>query len=47
MDSVWPEPRRKLPPRPTAPDPYKAVIGGILRADPTFNGTIIETGTDS
>ncbi|WP_406502688.1 Mu transposase domain-containing protein [Streptomyces sp. NBC_01602] len=33
MDSVWPEPRKKLPPRPTALDPYKAVIDGILRAD--------------
>ncbi|WP_224285184.1 hypothetical protein [Streptomyces sp. LS1784] len=33
VDSVWPEPRKKLPPRPTAPDSYKAVIDGILRAD--------------
>ncbi|WP_328624200.1 hypothetical protein OHA88_03730 [Streptomyces sp. NBC_00353] len=32
VDSVWPEPRKKLPPRPTALDPYKAVIDGILRA---------------
>ncbi|MFD8260151.1 IS21 family transposase [Streptomyces griseoluteus] len=33
VDSVWPEPRKKLPPRPSALDPYKAVIDGILRAD--------------
>ncbi|MER6470960.1 IS21 family transposase [Streptomyces collinus] len=33
VDSVWPEPRKKLPPRPTALDPYKAVIDEILRAD--------------
>ncbi|MFD9242821.1 IS21 family transposase [Streptomyces sp. NPDC059556] len=33
VDSVWPEPRKKLPPRATALDPYKAAIDGILRAD--------------
>ncbi len=33
VDSVWPEPRKKLPPRATALDPYKAVVDGILRAD--------------
>jgi hypothetical protein len=33
LDSAWPEPRKPLPPRPSALDPYKAVIGGILRAD--------------
>ncbi|MBY8345804.1 IS21 family transposase [Streptomyces spinosirectus] len=33
VDSVWPEPRKKLPPRPTALDPYKPVIDEILRAD--------------
>ncbi|MFE4515701.1 transposase [Kitasatospora sp. NPDC056783] len=33
VDSLWPEPRKKLPPRPTAMDPYKAVIDGILQAD--------------
>ncbi|WP_220040878.1 IS21 family transposase [Streptomyces sp. NTH33] len=33
VDSVWPEPRKKLPPRPTALDPYKPVIDGMLRAD--------------
>ncbi|MGW6487122.1 hypothetical protein [Streptomyces sp. NPDC055056] len=33
VDSVWPEPRKKLPPRPTALDPYKTVIDEILRAD--------------
>jgi transposase len=33
VDSTWPEPRKPLPPRPSALDPYKAVIDGILRAD--------------
>ncbi|WP_051742308.1 transposase [Kitasatospora sp. MBT66] len=33
VDSVRPEPRKKLPPRATALDPYKAVIDGILQAD--------------
>ncbi|MDO0929765.1 IS21 family transposase [Streptomyces sp. TG1A-8] len=33
LDSAWPEPRKKLPPRATALDPYKPVIDGILRAD--------------
>ncbi|MEU7050869.1 hypothetical protein [Streptomyces eurythermus] len=33
MDSVWPEPRKKLPPRPTALDPYKPVIDEMLRTD--------------
>jgi hypothetical protein len=33
LDSAWPEPRKKLPPRPSTLDPYKAVIDGILRAD--------------
>ncbi|WP_437041189.1 IS21 family transposase [Streptomyces sp. enrichment culture] len=33
LDSAWPEPRKPLPPRPSALDPYKAVIDGILRAD--------------
>ncbi|MFJ4526213.1 hypothetical protein ACIP4Y_35755 [Streptomyces sp. NPDC088810] len=33
VDSVWPEPRKKLPPRPTALDPFKPVIDEILRAD--------------
>ncbi|MEU2629955.1 hypothetical protein [Kitasatospora sp. NPDC007106] len=33
VDSVWPEPRKKLPPRATALDPFKAVVDGILRAD--------------
>jgi transposase len=42
VDSVWPEHRKKLPPRPTALDPYKPVVDRL-----TFNGTIIETGTDS
>jgi hypothetical protein len=39
LDSAWPQPRKPLPSRPSALDPYKAVIDG--------NGTIIETGTDS
>uniref|UniRef100_UPI002F90F177 IS21 family transposase n=1 Tax=Streptomyces sp. NBC_01553 TaxID=2975877 RepID=UPI002F90F177 len=33
LDSSWPEPRKKLPPRATTLDPYKAVIDEILRAD--------------
>ncbi|MGW3661357.1 hypothetical protein ACWD6R_39620 [Streptomyces sp. NPDC005151] len=33
VDSVWPEPRKKLPPRPTALDTYKPAIHGILRSD--------------
>jgi transposase len=33
LDSAWPGPRKPLPPRPSALDPYKAVIDGILRAD--------------
>ncbi|MEU2982040.1 hypothetical protein [Streptomyces hirsutus] len=33
LDSAWPEPRKKLPPRATALDPYKPVIDEILRAD--------------
>ncbi|WP_369780716.1 IS21 family transposase [Streptomyces sp. R33] len=33
VDSVWPEPRKQLPPRPTALDPYKPVIDGMLQAD--------------
>ncbi|WP_261720544.1 IS21 family transposase [Streptomyces sp. FZ201] len=33
LNSAWPEPRKPLPPRPSALDPYKAVIDGILRAD--------------
>ncbi|MEU1947034.1 IS21 family transposase [Streptomyces sp. NPDC020125] len=33
VDSVWPEPRKKLPPRATTLDPYKPIIDGILSAD--------------
>lgn len=33
LNSAWPEPRNPLPPRPSALDPYKTVIDGILRAD--------------
>ncbi|WP_334313641.1 hypothetical protein [Streptomyces sp. HD] len=33
LDLVWPEPRRKLPPRPTRLDPYMPVIDGMLRKD--------------
>jgi transposase len=33
VSSAWPEPRRKLPPRPSKLDPFKPVIDEILRAD--------------
>lgn len=33
LDSAWPVPRKKLPPRATALDPFKPVIDEILRAD--------------
>lgn len=33
LDSAWPEPRKKLPARPSALDPFKSVIDDILRAD--------------
>ncbi|MFD9377846.1 hypothetical protein ACFWBH_20250 [Streptomyces sp. NPDC059999] len=33
VDSVWPEPPKKLPLRLTALDPFKTVIDWILRAD--------------
>ncbi|MEL5957317.1 hypothetical protein AADR41_21555 [Streptomyces sp. CLV115] len=33
LNSSWPQPRRKLPPRSTTLDPYKPVIDEILRAD--------------
>ncbi|NUK06549.1 IS21 family transposase [Streptomyces lunaelactis] len=33
LDSSWPEPRKKLPPRATTLDPYKPVIDDILRTD--------------
>jgi transposase len=33
VDSVWPKPRKKLPPRPTAMDPYKPVVDEMLRTD--------------
>ncbi|MFC9620132.1 hypothetical protein ACFTXM_09080 [Streptomyces sp. NPDC056930] len=33
LDSSWPEPRKKLPPRATLLDPFKSVIDEILRAD--------------
>ncbi|GAA2463426.1 hypothetical protein GCM10010405_54930 [Streptomyces macrosporus] len=33
VDSVWPEPRKKLPPRPTVLDPYKPLIDGMLQGD--------------
>ncbi|MGW4567934.1 hypothetical protein ACWEN3_38010 [Streptomyces sp. NPDC004561] len=29
VDSVWPEPRKKLPPLPTVLDAYKPLIDGI------------------
>ncbi|MEU8782563.1 hypothetical protein [Streptomyces sp. NPDC048637] len=33
LDSSWPEPRKKLPPRATGLDPFKPVIDEILRSD--------------
>ncbi|MFE2181023.1 IS21 family transposase [Streptomyces sp. NPDC059455] len=33
LDSAWPEPRKKLPPRASSLDPFKQVIDEILRAD--------------
>lgn len=33
LDLVWPEPRKKLPPRPTRLDPYKPLIDEMLRKD--------------
>ncbi|MDX3078613.1 hypothetical protein [Streptomyces sp. MI02-7b] len=33
VNSAWPEPRKQLPPRATALEPYKSVIDPILRAD--------------
>lgn len=33
VDSVWPEPRKQLPPRPTALDPYKPLVDEMLRTD--------------
>ena len=32
-ESVWPQPRKKYPPRPQKLDPYKPFIDEILRAD--------------
>ena len=32
LTSAWPEPRKKLPPRPTRLDPYKPLIDEMLRA---------------
>ncbi|MFI6278053.1 hypothetical protein [Streptomyces sp. NPDC050988] len=33
LDLVWPEPRKKLPRRPTRLDPYKPLIDEVLRRD--------------
>lgn len=33
LASAWPEPRKKLPPRPTRLDAYKPVIDAMLRED--------------
>jgi transposase len=33
LTSAWPEPRKKLPPRPSKLDPYKPIVDAILRAD--------------
>lgn len=38
VDSVWPEPRKKLPPRPTALDAYKPVVDGISCGRPRRGG---------
>lgn len=35
LTSVWPEPRKKLPPRTTRLDPYKGLVDEMLRADLT------------
>ncbi|MFF7791315.1 IS21 family transposase [Streptomyces sp. NPDC007991] len=35
LTSVWPEPRKKLPPRRTRLDPYKGLVDEMLRADLT------------
>ncbi|MEU5342949.1 IS21 family transposase [Streptomyces sp. NPDC020766] len=35
LTSVWPEPRKKLPPRKTRLDPYKGLVDEMLRADLT------------
>lgn len=33
MESVWPEPRKQLPPRKTRLDAFKPTIDQMLRAD--------------
>lgn len=33
LESAWPRPRKKLPPRPTRLDPYKPLIDQMLRTD--------------
>jgi len=33
LESAWPRPRKKLPPRPTRLDPYKPLVDQMLRAD--------------
>jgi hypothetical protein len=33
LESAWPEPRKKLPPRASKLDPFKPVIDAILLAD--------------
>jgi transposase len=33
LASVWPEPRKKMAPRETRLDPFKALVDQILRAD--------------
>jgi len=33
LESVWPAPRKQLPPRISRLDPFKATIDGILRDD--------------
>ncbi|MFE0254706.1 hypothetical protein [Streptomyces sp. NPDC059010] len=33
LKSAWPQPRKKLPPRPTRLDPFKWLVDEMLRAD--------------
>jgi transposase len=33
LESAWPQPRKKLPPRATRLDPFKSLVDEMLRAD--------------
>ncbi|MBR7676487.1 IS21 family transposase [Streptomyces daliensis] len=49
LNSVWPEPRKKLPPRRTRLDPYKGLVDEMLRADlsaPRKQRLVAEHGAD-